>query len=349
MSTEPIEIYVDALANVHSHLREGYDVVKSLVEKAVEGGADVLAPMPNTTEGLTDANQVLKYIKTAESYVPSGKKVTFLPIVMVSEDAPFKTIDDCVENSVVDCKIYPLDRTTKSHNGVRHYGRLLPLIKHCGKVGMKCHFHPEHPSMIFDNRDAEFLFLPILDMFLNETQAIIISEHGTDRRCIPHWQEMAKSGRFFVTLTAHHLATNEDAGFGDVRAVCKPPIKTRADQMALVNLVQKNYSWVMAGLDDAPHDVKSKHVHKGRCDCGAYTPFGLQLYAHALSLTLLGMRTFVNFTSQNARKLHNLPPASRIVKLVKQPFLIPPHYQIGSWTVEPFWAGEKIDWSQSFD
>ena len=340
-------VVVEALANVHTHLREG-DVVEPLVQKAVEGGADVLGAMPNTSQGLLNAKEVLEYNARAQSFVPHSRKVKFLPILMVNEATSCNIVSECVDNGIFDCKFYPLDRTTKSHNGVRHYGRLLSIAKHCGRVGMKCHFHPEHPSMDFDNRDAEFAFLPIADMFLNETQAMVIWEHGTDGRCIPHWQAMAKSGRFYVTLTAHHLATSEDESFGDVRAVCKPPIKTRMDQKALIRLVEENYEWVMAGPDDAPHDTKAKHVPKGRCACGAYTaPFLMALYAHALDrllATSAGVETFVNFTSKNARKLHNLPDASRLVTLAAKPWLIPLSYQIGSWTVEPFWAGQQINW-----
>lgn len=351
MSEKPYEVDVDALANMHTHLREDDDkteVVGPLVKKAIEGGADVLAPMPNTKDGLKTAKQVIEYNNRVQNFVPPDKKVTILPIILLNEETSIGIIDECIGRGIVDCKVYPLDRTTKSHNGVRHYSRLLSIIKHCGKVGMKCHFHPEHPSMNFDNRDAEFAFLPILDIFLNETDAVIISEHGTDGRCIVHWKDMALSSRFFLTLTAHHLCANEDDVFGDVRAICKPPIKTRADQASLTHLIEEDYDWVMAGLDDAPHDIATKHVHQYRCSCGAYTaPFGLQLYAHAFNHLLRdakGVEKFVNFTSRNARKLYNFPPVSRAVKLVRKPFSIPLSYQIGSWTVEPFWAGQEIDW-----
>ncbi len=181
---------------------------------------------------------------------------------MVTEQTTMGEIDQCLEAGIVDAKIYPRFRTTKSENGVACYGKLLPLIKHGGKVGMKFHFHPEHPSPIFSNRDAEFAFLPIARIFLEETDAVIIWEHGTDARCIPHWKDMARSRRFFVTLTAHHLATNEDDTFGDVRATCKPPIKTEDDRQGLLQLVAEGYryQWVMAGADDAPHPMENKHV-----------------------------------------------------------------------------------------
>ena len=134
---------------------------------------------------------------------------------------------------------------------------------------MRFHFHPEHPDLMVGNRDAEYLFLPIIDMVLNETEATVIWEHGTDARCIPFWEEWATSGRFFVTLTAHHLLSNEDAAFGDVRQVCKPPIKTEIDRRSLVELIGKNYSWVMAGPDDAPHDIGKKYPRTTACACGA--------------------------------------------------------------------------------
>ncbi len=349
METEFSEgVEVDALANVHSHLREG-DVVGPLIERAIEGGADVLLPMPNTNKGLTSPEEVMEYCRMVQSLVPEGAEMQVIPTMMVTEQTTFGDIDDMADAGIKDVKVYPLNRTTKSHNGVRHYGKLLNgVLKRCGRRKVKIHFHPEHPSMTFSNRDAEFAFLAIADMALNETETVVIWEHGTDSRCIPHWKDMAMSGRFHVTLTAHHLASNEDATFGDVRAVCKPPIKTEQDRLDLIRFVEEDNEWVMAGPDDAPHDVNAKHVHEGKCACGAYTsPFLLPLYAHALEIMLeteAGIAGFVNFTSRNARRFHGLPGASRKIRLVRKPFMIPNSYAVGPWTVEPFWANTMIDW-----
>ena len=335
---------VRALCNVHCHLREGKDLMRDLIALAVKGGADVLAPMPNTKDGLTTAAMVLKYCDIAKECV-QPEEVTFLPIMMINEYTSSEDIKRCFHGGIDDCKVYPLNRTTKSHNGVRHYSRLIKIIRECGELGIKCHFHPEHPWNLFSNRDAEFVFLSTIDMFMNETNATIIWEHGTDARCIPYWKEMAQSKRFFVTITAHHLVADEDGEFGDVRSVCKPPIKTYRDRYELVRFVKENHSWVMAGPDDAPHDRATKHPETGCCSCGAYTaPFLLQLYAHALNPANDNL-AFENFVSRNARDLHGLPPSTRKITLVKKPFQIPLSYQVGPWTVEPFWAGKTIDWS----
>lgn len=333
-----------ALRNPHTHVREG-SVVEPLVHLAIAGGARALGPMPNTSKGLMTAAQVDDYITTMRSFVPANVDMEFIPIVQITEQTTRKDIDECVSSGIKDAKIYPKGRTTESHNGVAHYGRILDIVRYAGDCGMRIHFHPEHPSNIYDNRDAEFAFLPIVDIFLHETSAIIVWEHGTDSRCIPHWEEWAKTGRFYLTLTAHHLVENESGTYGDVGAACKPPYKKETDRRGLVGLVGKNYMWVMAGGDDAPHSVETKH-RLGPCTCGAYTaPFLLPLYAHALhDLNLHGddRVTFAEFTSGNAQRLYGLSHEPHMLTLVERPFKIPSSYQVGPWTVEPFWAEREI-------
>ncbi|MFA5942577.1 MAG: hypothetical protein WC798_02805 [Candidatus Paceibacterota bacterium] len=346
-------IEVDALADVHTHLREG-ELIAPLIVNAIAGGADVLGAMPNTKKGLRTEQEVSKYVNGLtqaghQQFFVSGKGVSFIPSVLITEETTKKDIDECVKAGIRDGKVYPFLRTTNALYGVKHYGRILPIVKHCGKVGMRVHFHPEHPSMIFNNRDAEFAFLPIARIFLEETDAIIIWEHGTDARCIPHWENMALTGRFALTLTAHHLATNEDLSFGDVRSVCKPPVKTEDDRRGLIDLVAKDYSWVMAGGDSAFHDKSAKQVEEGTCACGAYTgPFLMPLYAHALDKIIAtenGIQTFVNFTSRNARRLYLLPESSRTLTLVRgESWYVPRSYRIGTQTALPFGVGQYVGW-----
>jgi dihydroorotase len=323
-------------------------VVHPLVELAVQGGAHALGPMPNTQKGLMTAGQVTAYLAHARQGVPSSQKMCFVGIVQITEKTTKADIDACIDAGILDAKVYPKGRTTQSHNGVAHYGRILDVVRHAGTRGMRAHFHPEHPGP-YDNRDAEFAFLPIVDIFLNETETTIFWEHGTDGRCIPHWEEWAKSGRFYVTLTAHHLVENENGAYGDVQATCKPPYKREDDRRALVDLVGKGHAWVMAGGDDAPHPKERKHVI-GPCACGAYTaPFLLPLYAHALGHLLEtpgGIKVFTKFTSGIALNIYKASESFYpYVDLVKKSFRIPLSYQIGPWEVEPFWAGREIMYS----
>jgi dihydroorotase len=344
-------IEIEAIANVHSHLRQGL-LIEPLVKLALQGGVDVLGPQPNTDPELTSAERVYIYVNDAVEPISLERRPHLIPFLMITETTTSRDIDECLRVGIKDGKVYPRYRTTKSARGVSRYGNILGLVQYCARVGMKIHVHPEHPWMLFEDDDAEFAFLPIAKMFLEETeigQGVVVWEHGTDARCIPFWIEMAESGRFYVTLTAHHLATDKNETFGDVRSVCKPPIKTRRDRKDLVALVAKDYPWVMAGADDAPHDKDSKHTDRGRCACGAYTaPFLASLYAHALDdllLTSQGVEVFVNFTSRNARVLHELPSASRTLQLAREPYVIPLSYEVGPWTVMPFGAGKELNWT----
>lgn len=344
----PDEVEVEFVANPHSHLREG-EVVAPLIVKALEGGVNAIGPMPNTNAGLTTADRVTDYINRAKDIAASlNSPLKFLPFVMLTEDTTEKQVAECTEAGIFDGKMYPYLRTTKSERGIQKWGAMIPVLKWCAKYGMKAHGHFEHPNAEYSDRDAEFMCLPVVEILLQETGAYIVWEHGSDGRCVPYWKDLAQSGRFCLTLTAHHLVTNEDTARRDVRAECKPTIKTERDRIALVELITENHPWVMAGADDAPHNSTAKHVHEGQCACGAYTaPFLLQLYAHALEHLLVsqnGIDTFVCFTSRNARSLYGLPIGRQKIKLRSEKFTIPHAYAIGSWTVEPFWAGRTINW-----
>ncbi len=343
-------VAVQALANIHWHGRECGEIMNALITHSISGGADILAPMPNTIKPLISAELVTDYINKARDFCELWKlRLCLMPIVMLTENTTRDMLVSCIKAEIVDGKIYPYMRTTQSDHGIRRYGKILEVVKWCGELGVKVHGHFEHPNAIYIDRDCEYLCLPLVEMFLQETSATIIWEHGSDARCIPAWKQFAKTGKFFVTLTAHHLASNEDIASGDVRKRCRPLIKTERDRGDLVQLVAEDHSWVMAGPDDAAHDRNRKHVLKGQCSCGAFTsPFLHSLYAHALDElfeTEKRTQTYINFTSRNARELHNLPQSSRFVTLVRTPFIIPDSYNVGSWIVEPYGAGETIAWS----
>ena len=343
-----LRIVVEALCNLHWHGREIGPVMAALIRAAIKGGADVLGFQPNTMAPLITAALVMNYLAQAKQRVPLRAKLLFLPFVMITERTTREELEMYSRAGIKDAKMYPYLRTTKSEHGVQKYGKMIPVVHWCGELGIKVHVHFEHPNTVHINRDAEYLCAPICEMFL-DTGATVVWEHGSDGRLVLFWKKMAKTGRFYVTLTAHHLAWNEDEAFGDVRKKCKPPIKTEFDRLALIRLVSEDHDWVMLGADDAAHDANGKHVHSGKCACGDFTsPFLAQLCAHALQhllRTKRGTRIFVRFTSRNGRKLHNLPPASRSLTLVQKPFTIPLSYKVGPWTVEPPGAGETIDFS----
>jgi dihydroorotase len=352
MSVIPKEITFNCLADPHVHLRQG-DVVADLLRYSIEGGADIVGAMPNThPTGLTTTEAVIEYLATAKRLRPprSVGNLGIFPFIMITEHTTLDEIEHAAASGIKNGKFYPKDRTTNSKDGIRDYLNVFAQVKKCGEVGIMCHFHPEYPWLEIIGRDAEYQFIGIVEMFLRNTEARIVWEHGTDGRCVPLWEQFAKDypNRFFVTVTAHHLAFDEDMAHGNVAMTCKPPIKSKVDRWALIELVAKNHSWVMLGSDSAYHPKHSKHVDKGACACGDFVaPFLAPLCAHALGNVLArsgGLEVFENFVSGNARQVHNLLPASRRVSLINEEFTIPLTYDVNGEQALPPKGGETIDW-----
>jgi dihydroorotase len=320
------------------------------VNYSIGGGADVGLFMPNTVGGIHTANESVIY----QNFIPHSANVgsiIVVPTMLLTEDTTQDEIRRAAEQGIRDLKVYPKERTTNSasRNGVRDYHKLIPVMGLCADLGVRVHVHPGSPLMSIDDYDAEFGFLSVIDVFLR-TGVTVVAEHISDCRCLPSYLDFAKTGRFYVTITAHHLASNRSRSYGDVRSVCQPPIQAEGSRLALIELVAANHPWVMAGTDSAPHGNKKKHVASGKCACGAFTaPFAHLLYAHALGprlfLSSFGIETYINFTSRNMRRVYNLPASSRRIYLVSAPFIIPENYKVCSDLVEPFWAGQQLNYS----
>ena len=346
------EITIDYLVDLHSHLREMVeDIMCDLLENTRRGGVEIVGGMPNTKKGLRTAYDVQEYRIYVETCIRKGRPIRFVPYLMITEETMPEIIDECLKLGILDGKIYPYLRTTQSEYGVKHYARLIYIIRYCGTVGMRVHLHPEHPKLGFSHRDAEFAFLVIVYMFLEETEISrteIWWEHGSTGKCIPHWKEMAKTGRFVVTLCAHHLASNEDDMRGDVSGVCNPSNKTEDDRLALCRLVEEDHDWVIGVSDSAFHNESAKYPEDGRCSCGAYTaPKLASIFAHALDPMLqkpVGVDIFTRFTSRNARKRCSFPQSQGTLKLVREPDQILTRYRVGNEQAVPFWGGRNLLW-----
>src|SRR4051812_38766574 len=115
-------VIVEALANVHWHGRELGAVIQALIKESINGGVDVLAPMPNTLIPLTNAVRVINYVGTAEDYeVSRTAQMHFVPIVMLTEFTTREQLVECKRHNIYDGKIYPYLRTTQSESGVKRF------------------------------------------------------------------------------------------------------------------------------------------------------------------------------------------------------------------------------------
>lgn len=342
-----MRIVIPLLNNAHGHLRQ-LPMLTDLVRIAAMICWSYLA-MPNLLPPILRGKQAVRYRRQIKSNVPKKKKLHVIATIKIREDTTPAMIRAAWKAGVRCGKVYPKGRTTHADDGVTNYTKLWPVFREMQKLGMRVLFHPEHPNQVYMDRDAEYAFLEIFRMIHQAFPKLLMSwEHLSDGRCIPHLKEMAKSGKVIVTITAHHLLGHEGTFYGDPRGTCRPPFRTEADRVALIQLILEGFAWVLCGLDDAPHPKEAKLPPKGRCACGAMT------LLHAPLLIVTALREFCNFddqesldkliafTSGNASRIYNIPVSNCTLVIVDRPTKIPLEQNIGGKTVMPFMAGETL-------
>lgn len=334
--------------NPHGHLRQ--DNLARHLAKFASHYYDAYLAMPNTQPGILTGAEAVSYRNMLSE--SCGGKMQIIPTIKIREDTTPKMIREATSLGVHFGKVYPLGRTTHADDGVNKYTNLWSVFEAMEEFGMTALFHPTHPSKTFGNRDAEYAFIGIFGMIREKFPCLRMTwEHLSDHRCIPHLIAMHQSHQnVFVTITAHHMFGNEDLHFGDVSAVCQPPIRTEEDRTGLNRFVMENHSWVMGGLDDAPHPIEKKHVI-GCCACGAFTTeAGTLLYATALSRLDLfddagGISIFERFVSINAANYFGIPVPTEKVSIEEETWTIPKEYRFGDTVVIPYGAGLHLPFS----
>ena len=96
------------------------------------------------------------------------------------------------------------------------------------------------------------------------------------------------------------------------------------------------------GTDSAPHAVDRKEA---ACGCaGCYTAHAaLPLYAEAFERAG-ALARLEAFASEFGPRFYGLPLNDAKVRLVRQPWTVPPQLPLGDATVKPLLAGETLQW-----
>ena len=156
------------------------------------------------------------------------------------------------------------------------------------------------------------------------------------------------------TITAHHLLCdrNDMLGSGiNPHLYCKPILKRREDQQALLKAALSGDEKFFAGTDSAPH---LQHLKENACGCaGVYTAFAAaELYAEAFDAAgdLANKKTAANFEkfmSVNGAKFYGLPGNATKITLTKKSQAVPATFKIGKDKLVPFRAGGTLAWSMT--
>ena len=242
-------------------------------------------------------------------------------------------------------KLYPAGATTNSDAGVSRLRSVYPVLEAMQSAGLPLLVHGESTDPAVDIFDREALFIeqslgPMVEAF---PALKVVFEHITTREAT-NFVLQAREG-VAATITAHHLLYSRNAIFtGGIRPdyFCLPILKRELHRQALVKAATSGSPKFFLGTDSAPHPVSAKH---SACGCaGIYSahaalPLYAQVFEEAGALDKLE-----GFASFHGPDFYRLPRNKGFISLVREPWIVPKHYDFGGEPLTPLGAGETLRW-----
>ena len=324
---------------MHLHLRDD-DMLKLVGPLTSKSFASALI-MPNLQPPITTKEALLSY---KQRIIEACKGDDFDPRVTIffQVDYSYEFLKD-IKDEIIAVKLYPFGVTTNSETGVSSMDVevLRPTLESMQKLGIPLCVHGETQGFVMD-REKEFL--PIYEsLAINFPKLKIMMEHITTKDAV---DLLHKYDNLYATITVHHLLFTLDdlaGGMLNPHAFCKPIVKTPSDREALLDLALSAHPKVMFGSDSAPHQKQAKECHHGAA--GVFTaPIALQVLSEIFDKhsKLDNLNAFV---SLNARKIYDLNPIDKPIKLVKEDFIVPEYYEYENEKVVPMLSGQTLSWS----
>ncbi|MFZ3043798.1 MAG: dihydroorotase [Minisyncoccia bacterium] len=331
----------------HLHLRDGAAMVDVVGYSARRGGRALI--MPNLGPPITSTIPALNYYKRIKAALPKDTPFQpFMTLYLTDNTSPDE-IDCAVESGLVKAvKYYPAGATTNSDAGVTDIKKVYRVLERMQELGMVLCMHGEvtDPSVDVFDREAVFIdkvFLPLRERFF---RLKIVLEHITTGKAVDLVKDEAEVNRPTVaTITAHHLLANRNDMLGDKlnpHLFCKPILKQRRDQLALIRAATSGDPWYFLGTDSAPHAQDAKEC---ACGCaGCFTAHaGIELYAEVFEAAK-ALDKLEGFASHFGADFYGLPRNTDTITLVKEPWEVPFALAFGDKTVVPFRADEVVRW-----
>ncbi len=337
----------------HVHFRgpnEGGGEDPSMMHKVVNettSWCDHALPMPNPVPPILTAADEVNYY---DQYMIVNKNPYFRPIrcMQLTERTSTSDIERAAKNGVKTLKAYPFGMTHNSENGISNYWTPNMQDKYQCAVdnGLMLCLHPEYPDaeLYWEERERAFVERVLWWMAYQFQELMIGVEHISHRDTISAVQRIHVSrGRIWGGITVLHMkitANDVVGGLLDNSNFCKPmakrPEDRKAIQEAVLRCAEPDWNCFGMGLDSAPHMASAKQAGKPG-SFQARTALGLiaDFYEENGKLSHIDA-----FTSRNARRIHNLPPPERTIKIVKSQWI--PDLEFRG--VPQFWAGKKIGW-----
>lgn len=242
-------------------------------------------------------------------------------------------------------KLYPANVTTNSQHGVTSIDQIKPTLEKMSALGMPLLVHGEVNDSSVDIFDREKIFIDsILIPIRREFPDLkIVMEHITTSDAVEFVNSFPNTA---ATITIHHLLYNRNDIFAGNKIhphlYCLPILKSETHRQALVAAALSGSSNFFFGTDSAPHSVNTKECSDG-C-AGVFSspvavPLLVEFFEYHSSLHLLE-----NFLCRNGANFYGIPLLNRRMKLKKESWVVPSHFEFGEGIVKPLNAGKEIMW-----
>lgn len=348
-------ITIPRINNMHGHLRQD-GLLPFLVPFAARQ-CGYYVPMGNTKPPILTGKAALEYVEQIAAATPAEGKDCFKPIptIKIREDTTSVMIDEAAICGVRMGKLYPYARTTHADDGIKNYLRLYSVFEAMQKCGMIAAFHPEHPDLIWDDAECEYVFWGIFESIYWLFPGLkMIWEHLSDTRVLPALLDMSDRAAFTITL--HHMLIRDVEVNADSHNKCRPQAKRSIDRDTLRRVATSGHPKAILGLDDAPWD--EEHKSCARACNGCWTmPNATELLFHIFdeegilchpdgSINEDGLRRLAAFSSRNGARFYDLPELQGAMTLEREPSIVSRGYYNGPSSTDyvPFFAGKSINW-----
>ena len=325
--------------DMHLHLRDDdmLELVAPLTSQSYSGAII----MPNIIPPVTTKEQIIAY---KNRIMKAVKDEEFQPLMTIFYDKNLN-VDTLIDmkDDITAVKYYPQGATTNSEGGLAYIDieSMRPVLEKMSELGIPLLFHGETNGFVMD-REYEFhnVWESLAKAFPNLK---IMMEHISDRRTL---ELLDKYDNLYATVTVHHLLYTLDdliGGMLEPHMFCKPIIKTPADRDAIQKAVLSGHPKIMFGSDSAPHPKENKEKTGG--SAGIFTapqtlPLLVEFFDQHGKLDLLQ-----SFISDNACRIYNLTPSSKVVTLIKKDCRVPATYKNDTQTIVPMYAEKVLHWS----
>lgn len=331
----------------HVHLRDG-----SSLQLTVNAAARVfrrVIVMPNLKPPVTTAADALAYhariMAALDPRIACGGFTPLMTLYLRDLTEPAEIGRAHASGVVYGVKLYPAGATTNSDAGVTDITRVYPVLEEMQRSGMPLLIHGEVTDAHVDVFDREKVFIdrtmaPLLRDF---PSLKVVFEHITTADAAAFVAEGPAT--IAATITPHHLLYNRNhmlAGAVRPHFFCLPVLKRNTHQEALVAAATGGSPKFFLGTDSAPHTRHAKECAAG-CAGIFNSHAAIESYAEVFEAqdALARLEAFASFHGPD---FYGLPRNQDRIRLRREAWEGPATAIMGSDSVIPMRAGERVGW-----